>query len=54
MEKLYMKQQDMITSGIKALILFLVLVLGCWYFIHIWKDCLNENSIFTCMRMLTK
>ena len=49
-----MKRQDMITSGIKTLILILLLVLLAWYFIHIWKDCLNENSIFTCMRMLTK
>jgi hypothetical protein len=49
-----MKQQDMITNGIKVLILILVLVLSSWYFIHMWKDCLNENSIFTCMRMLTK
>ena len=49
-----MKQQGMITSGIKVLILILVLVLAAWYFIHIWTDCLNENSIFTCMRMLTK
>jgi len=22
--------------------------------IHIWSDCLNENSVFTCMRMLNK
>jgi len=49
-----MKQQDMITSGIKVLMLILVIVLAAWYTIHIWKDCLNENSIFTCMRMLTK
>jgi hypothetical protein len=30
------------------------LVLFGWYLIHIWADCLNENSIFTCMRMLNK
>ena len=24
------------------------------YLHHIWSDCLNENSVFTCMRMLNK
>ena len=31
-----------------------VIILGGWYIIHIWSDCLNENSVFTCMRMLNK
>jgi hypothetical protein len=30
------------------------LVLFGWYLTHIWSDCLEENSIFTCMRMLSK
>jgi len=30
------------------------LLLLSWYLIHIWSDCLNENSVFTCMRMLNK
>jgi len=25
-----------------------------WYTYHIWSDCLNENSVLTCMRMLSK
>jgi len=25
-----------------------------FYLHHIWSDCLNENSVFTCMRMLNK
>ena len=25
-----------------------------WYTYHIWSDCLEENSVFTCMRMLGK
>ena len=25
-----------------------------WYTVHIWSDCLNENSVLTCMRMLSK
>ena len=24
------------------------------YTYHIWDDCLEENSVFTCMRMLSK
>ena len=30
------------------------LVLIGWYSTHIWSDCLEENSFFTCMRMLNK
>ena len=30
-----------------------VLLFG-WYITHIWSDCLEENSVFTCMRMLNK
>ena len=25
-----------------------------FYLQHIWSDCLNEYSVFTCMRMLNK
>ena len=25
-----------------------------FYLNHIWSDCLDENSVFTCMRMLNK
>ena len=25
-----------------------------FYLHHIWSDCLDENSVFTCMRMLNK
>jgi hypothetical protein len=33
---------------------FLAIVgLITWYLAHIWTDCLDENSILTCMRMLT-
>lgn len=24
------------------------------YTYHIWSDCLNENSVITCVRMLSK
>ena len=30
------------------------IILFGWYLLHIWSDCLNENSVFTCMRMLNK
>jgi hypothetical protein len=42
----------------KELIYGTAIVIGIalfgWYVVHIWSDCLNENSVFTCMRMLTK
>lgn len=25
-----------------------------WYTVHTWSDCLEENSVLTCMRMLGK
>ena len=25
-----------------------------FYLQHIWSDCLNENNVLTCMRMLNK
>jgi len=30
-----------------------VLLIG-WYLTHIWTDCLQEHSVFTCMKMLNK
>jgi len=34
--------------------IMVVIGLLSWYTYHIWTDCLDENSVFTCMRMLTK
>jgi len=36
--------------------IFLAIVVGLLLAIgfHQWKDCLNENSFFTCSRMLNK
>lgn len=32
-----------------------IFIVGCGFYLqHIWSDCLNENSVFTCMRMLNK
>ena len=30
------------------------IVLVGWYLYHIWSDCLEENSVLTCMRMLNR
>ena len=35
-----------------AAIVFIIAV--GFYLQHIWSDCLEENSVFTCMRMLNK
>lgn len=37
-------------------VLFILAVAGAitWYTHHIWSDCLEDNSVFTCMRMLSK
>ena len=33
----------------------IIFIIGVAYYLnHIWNDCLNENSVFTCMRMLNK
>lgn len=33
-----------------------LLIIGLigWYTVHTWSDCLEENSVITCMRMLNK
>jgi len=54
MERPSMKQQDMITIGIKAIGVIALIGFGVWYTIHVWSDCLQENSFLTCGRMLYK
>jgi len=49
-----MKQQDMTMTGIKALGAVILIGLIGWYTVHVWSDCLDENSVLTCMRMLSK
>jgi len=49
-----MKQQDMTMIGIKALGVAILIGLIGWYTVHVWSDCLDENSVLTCMRMLSK
>ena len=32
-----------------------IFIVGVGFYLHhIWSDCLDENSVFTCMRMLNK
>ena len=32
-----------------------IIIAGVGFYLnHIWSDCLDENSVFTCMRMLNK
>lgn len=43
------------TKSIATLVFALMLIVGAgWYTVHTWNDCLEENTIFTCMRMLNK
>ena len=42
---------DKIIYGVGILI---IVSLFGWYTVHIWSDCLEENSVFTCFRMLYK
>ena len=37
-----------------GLVLFVMVIIGLigWYVYYIWSDCLGENGILTCMRML--
>ena len=42
---------EMVVYGLAAIVV--VACIGAYTY-HIWTDCLNENSVFTCMRMLSK
>nr|AIW56769.1 hypothetical protein [uncultured virus] len=43
---------------LKSTAIFLLAVLAVllivWYTVYIWGDCLEENSFFTCARMLNR
>ena len=43
------------SKDIGIIIVGAALFLGAaFYTYHIWSDCLAENSVFTCVRMLNK
>ena len=43
------------TKSITTLIIAIMLIIGAvWYTVHTWSDCLEENSYFTCARMMNK
>jgi len=48
------KKDKVMDKLIYALTICLLITLGSLYTIHIWSDCLEENTTFTCMRMLSK
>ena len=39
--------------GISVVTVVLFGAIGLYTY-HVWDDCLEENSVFTCMRMLSK
>lgn len=42
-------------KNIATILLGIALIVGVvFYTYHVWSDCLNENSFFTCARMLNK
>ena len=50
-----MKDDFSWTKSIATLVLGVGLLVGAlWYTFYIWDDCLEENSWFTCSRMLNK
>jgi len=50
-----MKNEFSWTKSIATLVFALMLIVGAgWYTFHVWDDCLQENSWFTCARMLQK
>lgn len=42
---------EIIVYGLAAIVV--ILCLGAYTY-HVWSDCLEENSVLTCMRMLGK
>jgi hypothetical protein len=43
------------TKSIATLVLAVALIAGAaWYTVYVWSDCLEENSWFTCAKMLNK
>lgn len=50
-----MKDEFSWTKSIATLVFALALIAGAiWYTYYTWSDCLEENSIITCARMLNK
>ena len=46
--------KDYLTVGIYALGLVAFIAAVGYYTYYIWSDCLGENGVLTCMRMLNK
>ena len=43
------------TKSIATLVFAIGLIIGSgWYTYYLYSDCMEENSFFTCVRMLSK
>lgn len=45
---------DMMKTALQIVGSLLIIGLIGWYTVYTWSDCLEENSVITCMRMLNK
>lgn len=39
---------------LQIIVAFIIVAAIIAYTVHVWSDCLDENSVLTCMRMLSK
>lgn len=46
--------RDWLQIGIYSTAFAVLVFMAGWYVYHTWSDCLEENSVLTCMRMLSK
>ena len=49
-----MKNESWLQIGIYTIAAVMLFGAIGWYTYYIWSDCLGENSVLTCMRMLSK
>jgi len=47
-----MRNDSWIQIGIYAVAAVILFGMVGWYTYFVWSDCLGENSVLTCMRML--
>lgn len=49
-----MSNMELGITFIKLGVAIIVIAAIIAYTVHVWSDCLDENSVLTCMRMLSK
>ena len=47
-----MKKDSWLEIGLYSVVGIILIGMIGWYTYYIWSDCLEENSVLTCMRML--